>query len=132
MHPFSILTLGIFVAGYITARWDLVTRLYELAIFAWDYGVVVSSMLRHTWPAPPSSEGLPVLTRVVQSLVSCRQGVCHTISPLRSRPHTCGTLGHERVNFGTTTPHSITRVHTDSPRSSTPDRPDQAYLHENS
>lgn len=42
MHPFSILTLGIFVAGYITARWDLVTRLYELAIFAWENGVVVS------------------------------------------------------------------------------------------
>lgn len=42
MHPFSALTLGIFVAGYTTARWDLVTRLYELAIFAWDYGVVVS------------------------------------------------------------------------------------------
>lgn len=41
MHPFSILTLGIFVAGYTTARWDLVTRLYELAIFAWDNGVVV-------------------------------------------------------------------------------------------
>ncbi|KFH48309.1 hypothetical protein ACRE_008600 [Hapsidospora chrysogenum ATCC 11550] len=41
MHPFSVLTLGIFVAGYITARWDLVTRLYELAIFAWEYGVVV-------------------------------------------------------------------------------------------
>ena len=41
MHPFSILTLAIFVAGYITARWDLVTRLYELAIFAWDHGVVV-------------------------------------------------------------------------------------------
>ncbi|KAH8880356.1 phosphatidylinositol glycan, class Q [Thozetella sp. PMI_491] len=41
MHPFSTLTLGIFVAGYITARWDLVTRLYELAIFAWDYGVVL-------------------------------------------------------------------------------------------
>ncbi|KAI9901315.1 hypothetical protein N3K66_003132 [Trichothecium roseum] len=40
MHPFSVLTLGIFVAGYITARWDLVTRLYELAIFAWEYGVV--------------------------------------------------------------------------------------------
>jgi hypothetical protein len=30
------------VAGYITARWDLVTRLYELVIFAWDHGVVVS------------------------------------------------------------------------------------------
>jgi hypothetical protein len=39
MNPFSILTFGIFVAGYITARWDLVTRLYELAIFAWDHGV---------------------------------------------------------------------------------------------
>ena len=49
MHPFSILTLGIFVAGYITARWDLVTRLYELAVFAWDYGVVVSSRF------PPSA-----------------------------------------------------------------------------
>lgn len=42
MHPFSVLTVSIFVAGYITARWDLVTRLYELAIFAWDNGVVVS------------------------------------------------------------------------------------------
>ena len=41
MHPFSVLTLGIFIAGYITARWDLVTRLYELAIFAADHGVVV-------------------------------------------------------------------------------------------
>ncbi|KAE9582501.1 hypothetical protein CGCSCA4_v001964 [Colletotrichum siamense] len=40
MHPLSVLSLGIFVAGYITARWDLVTRLYELAIFAWNYGVV--------------------------------------------------------------------------------------------
>ncbi|OCK80666.1 N-acetylglucosaminyl transferase component Gpi1 [Lepidopterella palustris CBS 459.81] len=40
MHAFSVLTLGIFIAGYSTARWDLVTRLYELAIFAWDHGVV--------------------------------------------------------------------------------------------
>ena len=39
MHPFSI-TTAIFVAGYITARWDLVTRLYELTIFAYDHGVV--------------------------------------------------------------------------------------------
>jgi len=45
MHPFSVLTLGIFVAGYTTARWDLVTRLYELAIFAWDYGVIVCLFL---------------------------------------------------------------------------------------
>lgn len=41
MHPFSILTLAIFVAGYITARWDLITQLYKLAVFAWDHGVVV-------------------------------------------------------------------------------------------
>ncbi|KAF1956587.1 hypothetical protein CC80DRAFT_412365 [Byssothecium circinans] len=40
MHAFSIVTFGIFVAGYSTARWDLVTRFYELAIFAWDHGVV--------------------------------------------------------------------------------------------
>ncbi|QIX00568.1 hypothetical protein AMS68_006085 [Peltaster fructicola] len=40
MHPVSILTFGIFFSGYITARWDLVTRLYELAIFAWDRGVI--------------------------------------------------------------------------------------------
>jgi hypothetical protein len=41
MHAFSILTLGIFVAGYSTARWDLTTRGYELVIFAWEHGVVV-------------------------------------------------------------------------------------------
>ena len=41
MHPFSVVTVVIFVAGYITARWDLVTRLYELAIFAIDRGVLV-------------------------------------------------------------------------------------------
>lgn len=39
MHPVSVL-IGIFLSGYITARWDLVTRLYELAIFAWDHGVI--------------------------------------------------------------------------------------------
>lgn len=44
MHPFSILTLAIFVAGYITARWDLVTRLYELAIFAIDHGVLTRTL----------------------------------------------------------------------------------------
>ncbi|KAK4611870.1 hypothetical protein CLAFUW4_12860 [Fulvia fulva] len=40
MHPFSFPIVGIFVAGYITARWDLITQLYELAVFAWDHGVV--------------------------------------------------------------------------------------------
>lgn len=47
MHPFSVFAFGIFVAGYITARWDLVTRLYDLAIFAWDHGVVVSTHRLH-------------------------------------------------------------------------------------
>ncbi len=55
MHPFSILTLGIFVAGYITARWDLVTRLHELAIFAWNYGVVVSCPPAQSCPTIPPS-----------------------------------------------------------------------------
>lgn len=40
MQPLSILTLGIFLAGYISARWDLVTRTTELCIFAWEHGVV--------------------------------------------------------------------------------------------
>lgn len=44
MHPFSIVTVVIFVAGYITARWDLVTRLYELAIFAVDRGVLTRTI----------------------------------------------------------------------------------------
>jgi phosphatidylinositol glycan class Q protein len=53
MHPVSVLTFGIFLAGYITARWDLVTRLYELAIFAWDHGVVVCTLIKRC-----SSNGL--------------------------------------------------------------------------
>jgi hypothetical protein len=59
MHPFSVLTLGIFVAGYITARWDLVTRLYELAIFAWDHGVVVCLRPSAIGPGPPICLRLP-------------------------------------------------------------------------
>ena len=45
MHPFSILALGIFVAGYITARWDLIAQLYAVATFAWEHGVVVSGQI---------------------------------------------------------------------------------------
>lgn len=56
MHAFSVLTLGIFVAGYITARWDLVTRLYELAIFAWDNGVVVSRLKPQLSPSYANSD----------------------------------------------------------------------------
>lgn len=39
MHPLGI-TIVIFVAGYITARWDLITQLIQLGIFAYDHGVV--------------------------------------------------------------------------------------------
>jgi phosphatidylinositol N-acetylglucosaminyltransferase subunit Q len=40
MHPISVVTFGIFLAGYITARWDLVSQLIELAVFAWERGVI--------------------------------------------------------------------------------------------
>ncbi|KID60827.1 N-acetylglucosaminyl transferase component, partial [Metarhizium hybridum] len=63
MHPFSILTLGIFVAGYITARWDLVTRLYELAIFAAEYGVVVCYKCS-------AEEELPIIIRAAKGVVA--------------------------------------------------------------
>lgn len=61
MHPFSVLTLGIFVAGYITARWDLVTRLYELAIFAWDKGVIVRRPVLYSLPT--SAQLIPMCRR---------------------------------------------------------------------
>lgn len=69
MHPFSILTLGIFVAGYITARWDLVTRLYELAIFAWNYGVVVRSsrLPRCSWNSCAESRSVLTTHSLVQT-----------------------------------------------------------------
>ena len=41
MHAFSVVTLGIFVAGYWTARWNLMTRMYELSTFACNYGEIV-------------------------------------------------------------------------------------------
>lgn len=62
MHPFSVLTLSIFVAGYITARWDLVTRLYELAIFAWDYGVIVCLLYAILQPPGSAPQVHSVLT----------------------------------------------------------------------
>lgn len=72
MHPFSILTLGIFVAGYITARWDLVTRLYELAIFAWDHGVVVCLSCPGACESTPSHFVFPALVRL--TIIQARTG----------------------------------------------------------
>ena len=63
MHPFSILTLGIFVAGYITARWDLIAQLYAVTVFAWEHGVVVSQeQITHRRPSAP--ELMRVLCRL--------------------------------------------------------------------
>lgn len=94
MHPLSVLSLGIFVAGYITARWDLVTRLYELAIFAWNYGVVVGTSLRRPQPHTLLTSSLSIDPRC-QRL--CAPDLC--IPP---RLHSRGTLGHEGVEPGTT------------------------------
>lgn len=72
MHPFSILTLAIFVAGYITARWDLVTRLYELAIFAIDHGVLVC----------PPGKTTPISWLTSISSDTHPERFCHTFSGL--------------------------------------------------
>ena len=45
MGPFSTVTIGLFFAGYVTARWDLLFRLKELAIFAWYHQVLVRSLI---------------------------------------------------------------------------------------
>jgi phosphatidylinositol glycan class Q protein len=97
MHPFSVLTLGIFVAGYITARWDLVTRLYELAIFAWENGVVVSTAL--------CALQLQCLANTCSDARD--KGLCcpnHSL-PRRVRSHR--TAGHSRNESGTPRPRSM-------------------------
>lgn len=86
MHPFSIVTLGVFVAGYITARWDLVTRLYELAIFAWDHGVVVRA-------SASFRRGRPRLTLGLCSTGACCQGLCRPHLVLPGHFHTSATVG---------------------------------------
>ncbi len=77
MHPFSVVTVVIFVAGYITARWDLVTRFYELAIFAVDRGVLV---------------GDPMVYRIVLLLIkspdSYSQRIRHLVDILLPPRHT--------------------------------------------
>ena len=88
MHPFSVLTLGIFVAGYITARWDLVTRLYELAGFAWNHGVVVGSYSRI----------IAIYSRRLTMLPSdsSREGFCCAFDPFHPFHHTNRALCRPR------------------------------------
>jgi hypothetical protein len=87
MHPVSILTFGIFFAGYITARWDLVTRLYELAIFAWDHGVIVC---RNTSPLVHTLMAKTFLPRHAppKALPSCQSSSCSSSSPSSASPCT--------------------------------------------
>ncbi|KAK6359615.1 phosphatidylinositol N-acetylglucosaminyltransferase subunit gpi1 [Orbilia brochopaga] len=39
MHPSLTLTFIVFVAGYITAQFSLISRSFELLVFAWENGV---------------------------------------------------------------------------------------------
>lgn len=135
MHPFSVLTIGIFVAGYTTARWDLVTRLYELAIFAWDHEVVVSC------PVPPLRNlGAIRIDLSVFLLVARRIRIRRTVTILPRRFPACGTSGSKRVRPGTTIPRPIGALSADPPPrqrannhfASTLGRPVQEYLHESS
>ena len=91
MHPVSILTFGIFLAGYITARWDLVTRLYELAIFAWDHGVVVRQRLSLLHGPSPLTELGPD---------TCSERLWCTIHFLRARSNTYRAPCKQRSQLG--------------------------------
>ena len=90
MHPLSVVSLAIFVAGYITARWDLVTRLYELAIFAWDHGVVVSAVAFLT--AREASN-------VALTDPNC-QRICYSVGFFLPVHHTGGKAGFKRDATG--------------------------------
>jgi hypothetical protein len=105
MHPFSVLTLGIFVAGYITARWDLVTRLCELAIFAWEYGVVVSRPPEPcSTPRPRTRTGNSLLTVGIRA-DSRRESLPRAHPCVPPHIHPCGTSCDPGGEFGTTAHH---------------------------
>lgn len=87
MHPFSIVTLAIFVAGYGTARWDLVTRLYELALFAWDKGVILRG-----------AQGFGLLTVVFLVIFLPVQHLARTEADLHPRsPSSGGVSAREQL-----------------------------------
>jgi len=86
MHPVSVLTFGIFLAGYITARWDLVTQLYELAIFAWDHGVVTSA-----------AKGFAVLTILFLALLIPIERIAAQEAELHPRAPEAGISAREQL-----------------------------------
>lgn len=47
-----LLVIVVFISGYITARFSLITQAIDLAYFAWDHGVVVSLLLLHFFLTP--------------------------------------------------------------------------------
>ncbi|KAH8148796.1 uncharacterized protein LAJ45_07139 [Morchella importuna] len=54
MRPL-LLAILVFIAGYITARFSLITQAVELAYFAWDNGVVVNTPFSRSHPSDNSS-----------------------------------------------------------------------------
>lgn len=86
MHPFSTLTLAIFVAGYITARWDLVTRLLELTIFAWEKGVFSRAL-----------QGLGLLSIVFVLIYVPVRRIAQVEADLHPRSPTLGISAREQL-----------------------------------
>lgn len=86
MHPFSSLTIFIFVLGYITARWDLLLRLYELALFAWDHGVVTRA-----------AKAFAVLTIIFLSLILPIERLAAHEAKLHPRSLAHGISAHEQL-----------------------------------
>lgn len=86
MHPASVLTLGIFLAGYITARWDLVTWLHELAIFAWDHDVIIRA-----------AKGFAVLSVFFLLLLIPLERIASREAELNPRIHEAGISAREQL-----------------------------------
>ena len=86
MHPISVLTLGIFGAGYITARWDLVTWLYELTIFAWNKGVFTRA-----------AQGFAVLSIFFAVVLIPVERIANKEAELHPRPFESGISAREQL-----------------------------------
>ena len=103
MHPFSSLTIFIFVLGYITARWDLLLRLYELSLFAWDHGVVVRMHVKstscsktHPWQTR-AAQAFTVLTLIFISLAIPIERLAAHEAKLHPRSIAHGISAHEQL-----------------------------------
>jgi hypothetical protein len=86
MHPFSSVTIFIFVAGYFTARFDLVIRLYDLALFAYDHGVVTRA-----------AKAFAVLSLIFVALVIPIERLAAHEAKLHPRSLAHGISAHEQL-----------------------------------